>query len=156
MNVEARLAELGYILPPPFAYPSPNRRGTVRVGELLFASGHPPCEVHGVPLRGKVGGDVAEEVGYATARSCALNILASVRAAVGDLDKVAQVVKVVGYVNSAPGFERQFAVIDGASDLFLALWGEQGSHTRSAVGVFELPRGFPVEVEAVFALAAGA
>jgi enamine deaminase RidA (YjgF/YER057c/UK114 family) len=156
MNVEARLAELGYALPPPFVYPSPNRRGTVRVGDLLFASGHPPCEIHGVPLRGKVGGDVAEEVGYAAARSCALNILASVRAAIDDLDRVTQVVKVVGYVNSAPGFERQFAVIDGASDLFLALWGERGSHTRSAVGVFELPRGFPVEVEAVFALATGA
>jgi enamine deaminase RidA (YjgF/YER057c/UK114 family) len=156
MKIEARLAELGHQLPAAFVYPSPNRRGTVRVGDLLFASGHPPCEVHGVPLRGKVGGDVSEEVGYAAARSCALNILASVRAAIGDLDGVAQVVKVVGYVNTAPGFERQYAVIDGASDLFLALWGEYGSHTRSAVGVFELPRGFPVEVEAVFALTPGA
>ena len=153
MQIETRIAELGYQLPPPFVYPSPNRRGTVRVGELLFASGHPPSETHGVPLRGKVGSDLTEEAAYATARSCALNILASVRQAVGDLDRVRQVVKVVGYVNSAPGFERQFAVIDGASDLFLALWGERGSHTRSAVGVFELPRGFPVEVEAVFALA---
>ena len=152
MQIEARIAELGYQLPPPFVYPSPNRRGTVRAGELLFASGHPPSEHHGVPLRGKVGNDLSEEVAYATARSCALNILASVRQALGDLDRVRQVVKVVGYVNSAPGFERQFAVIDGASDLFLALWGEHGSHTRSAVGVFELPRGFPVEVEAVFAL----
>jgi enamine deaminase RidA (YjgF/YER057c/UK114 family) len=152
MQIEAKIAELGYTLPPPFVYPSPNRRGTVRVGDLLFASGHPPSETHGVPLRGKVGGDVTEQVAYATARSCALNILASVRAALGDLDRVRQVVKVVGYVNTAPGFERQFAVIDGASDLFLALWGEQGSHTRSAVGVFELPRGFPVEVEAVFAV----
>jgi enamine deaminase RidA (YjgF/YER057c/UK114 family) len=153
MQIEAKIAEMGYLLPAPFVYPSPNRRGTVRVGELLFASGHPPSEVHGVPLRGKVGGDVSEEVAYATARSCALNILASVREAVGDLDRVRQVVKVIGYVNTAPGFERQFAVIDGASDLFLALWGEQGSHTRSAVGVFELPRGFPVEVEATFAVA---
>jgi enamine deaminase RidA (YjgF/YER057c/UK114 family) len=153
MQIEAKIAEMGYLLPAPFVYPSPNRRGTVRVGELLFASGHPPSEVHGVPLRGKVGGDVSEEVAYATARSCALNILASVREALGDLDRVRQVVKVVGYVNTAPGFERQFAVIDGASDLFLALWGEQGSHTRSAVGVFELPRGFPVEVEATFAVA---
>jgi enamine deaminase RidA (YjgF/YER057c/UK114 family) len=155
MQIEARIAELGYTLPPPFVYPSPNRRGTVRVGDLLFASGHPPSEHHSVPLRGKVGGDVSEEVAYAAARSCALNILASVRAAVGDLDKVVQVVKVLGYVNSALGFERQFAVVDGASDLFLALWGEHGSHTRSAVGVFELPRGFPIEVEAVFALAPG-
>jgi enamine deaminase RidA (YjgF/YER057c/UK114 family) len=150
MQIEAKIAELGYTLPPPFVYPSPNRRGTVRVGELLFASGHPPSEAHGVPLRGKVGGDLTEEVAYAAARSCALNILASVRQAIGDLDRVRQVVKVMGYVNTAPGFERQFAVIDGASDLFLALWGERGSHTRSAVGVFELPRGFPVEVEAVF------
>ncbi|HEY7059953.1 MAG TPA: RidA family protein [Chloroflexota bacterium] len=150
MEIEAKIAALGYVLPPPFVYPSPNRRGTVRVGDLLFASGHPPAEAHGVPLRGKVGGDVSEQVAYAVARSCALNILASVREAVGDLDRVRQVVKVTGYVNTAPGFERQFAVIDGASDLFLALWGEQGSHTRSAVGVFELPRGFPVEVEAVF------
>ena len=103
MQIEAKLAEMGYALPPPFVYPSPNRRGTVRVGDLLFASGHPPSETHGVPLRGKVGGDVSEEVAYATARSCALNILASVRAALGDLDRVQQVVKVVGYVNTAPG-----------------------------------------------------
>src|ERR687893_108581 len=103
MEIEGKIAALGYVLPEPFVYPSPNRQG-------------------------------------------------SVRAAVGDLDRVRQVVKVVGYVNTAPGFERQFAVIDGASDLFLALWGERGSHTRSAVGVFELPRGFPVEVEAVFAI----
>ncbi|HLH22035.1 MAG TPA: RidA family protein [Chloroflexota bacterium] len=150
MQIEAKIAEMGYVLPAPFVYPSPNRRGTVRVGNLLFASGHPPSEAHRVPLRGKVGGDVSEAVAYAAARSCALNILASVRQALGDLDRVRQVVKVTGYVNTAPGFERQFAVIDGASDLFLALWGEQGSHTRSAVGVFELPRGFPVEVEAVF------
>jgi enamine deaminase RidA (YjgF/YER057c/UK114 family) len=155
MNIETRIAELGYQLPPPFVYPSLNRRGTVRAGDLLFASGHPPSETHGVPIRGKVGSDLSEEVAYAAARSCALNILASVKQAVGDLDRVQQVVKVVGYVNSAPGFERQFAVIDGASDLFLALWGEQGSHTRSAVGVFELPRGFPVEVEAIFALVPG-
>ena len=154
MEIEGKIAALGYVLPEPFVYPSPNRQGTVRVGELLFASGHPPCEAHGVPLRGKVGGDVPEEVAYAVARSCALNILASVRQAVGDLDRVRQVVKVVGYVNTAPGFERQFAVIDGASDLFLALWGERGVHTRSAVGVYELPRGFPVEVEAVFHVSA--
>ena len=153
MSIESKIAELGYTLPPAFVYPSPNRRGTVRVGDLLFASGHPPSETHGVPMRGKVGGDIGEDVAYAVARSCALNILASVREAIGSLDRVRQVVKVVGYVNTAPGFERQFAVIDGASDLFLALWGESGSHTRSAVGVFELPRGFPVEVEAVFALA---
>ena len=152
MQIKARIAELGYLLPPPFVYPSPNRRGTVRVGELLFASGHPPSETHRVPMRGKVGSDLTEEVAYAAARSCALNILASVRQSVGDLDRVRQVVKVIGYVNSAPGFERQFAVVDGASDLFFDLWGEHGSHTRSAVGVFELPRGFPVEIEAVFAL----
>jgi enamine deaminase RidA (YjgF/YER057c/UK114 family) len=153
MLIEARLAELGYQLPPLFVYPSPNRRGIVRVGELVFAAGHPPAEAHGVPLRGKVGREVSEAEGYACARSCALNILASLKAAIGDLDRVQQVVKVVGYVNSAPGFERQFAVIDGASDLFLALWGAQGCHTRSAIGVFELPRGYPCEVEAVFALA---
>ena len=154
MNIEEKLQELGLSLPAPFEYPSPNRTGCVRVGALLFASGHPPSAELGARIEGKVDGDLTEEEAYHAARTCALNILASVKQQLGGLDRVRRVVKVTGMVNSSPGFERQFAVIDGASDLFLELWGpEFGQHARSAVGMAELPRGFPMEVEAIFELA---
>ena len=150
-EVEKKLAELGYTLPAPFDYPSPNRTGCVRVGTLLYSSGHPPPADYGVAVHGKVGEAVAEEDAYESARATALNILASVKAHLGTLDRIRRVVKVTGMVNSAPGFQRQFAVIDGASDLFLLLFGpEAGCHARSAVGMFELPRGFCMEIEAIF------
>jgi len=153
MKIETKLTKLGLTLPPPFQYPSPNRTGCVRVGNLLFVSGHPPADLPGVKTRGKVGGDLSEEEGYRAAQAVALNILSSVKKHVGDLDRVKRVVKLLGMVNTAPGFERQFAVIDGASDLFLELWGpEFGQHARSAVGMFELPRQIPVEIEAIFEL----
>ena len=151
MSVARRLRELGLALPPPFAYPSANRTGCVLSGNLLFASGHPPPENFGVKTVGKVGGDVSEAEGYAAARATALNILASASQSLGSLDRVARVVKVFGMVNSAPGFDRQFAVIDGASDVLCEIFGtDAGQHARSAVGMFELPRGFCVEIEAVF------
>lgn len=154
MSIEARIRELGIELPAPFVYPSANRTGCVRAGGLLFTSGHPPPEGFGVPLQGKVGGDIDEDTARNCARATALNILASVRAELGTLDAVARLVKVTGMVNSAPGFTRQFAVIDGASDLFVEIFGpEKGQHARSAVGMFELPRGFAMEIEAVFELA---
>ena len=153
MSVEAKLAELGLELPAPFEYPSPNRTGCVQVGTLLFASGHPPSADLGAKVTGKVDGDIGEEDAYFAAQTCALNILASVKQHAGSLDRVKRVVKVFGMVNSSPGFQRQFAVIDGASDLFLELFGpEFGQHARSAVGMAELPRGFPMEIEAVFEL----
>ncbi|MFQ5683764.1 MAG: RidA family protein [Candidatus Binatia bacterium] len=153
MTIEEKIAKLGLTLPPPHEYPSPNRTGCVRVGNLLFASGHPPAKLPGIKTRGKVGGDVSEEEGYQAARAAALNILSSVKKHVGELDRVKRVVKLLGMVNTAPGFERQFAVIDGASDLFFELWGlEYGQHARAAVGMFELPRQNPVEIEAIFEL----
>ncbi|MBM3542519.1 MAG: RidA family protein [Alphaproteobacteria bacterium] len=153
MSIENRLAALGIVLPPAHQFPNANRIGCVRTGSLLFVSGHPPAALPGIATRGKVRGDVPEDKAVEAARACALNILATVRATLGTLDAVRRVVKVFGMVNSSPGFERQFAVIDGASDLFLALWGaEHGRHARSAVGMAELPRGIPVEIEAVMEL----
>jgi len=151
--IRDRLDELGLDLPPAFVYPSENRTGCVVTRYLLYTSGHPPPENFGVKVKGKVGADVSEEEAYAAARATALNILASVEEELGSLDRVTQVVKVYGMVNSAPGFERQFAVIDGASDLFYELFGPQaGRHARSAVGMFELPRQYCMEIEAVFEL----
>ena len=151
MRIRERLAKLGLDLPEPFVYPSPNRRGAVHAGDLLYTSGHPPPEGAGVKIKGKVGAEVSEEEAHASARATALSILASVEQEIGSLDRITQVVKVFGMVNSAPGFDRQFAVIDGASDLFYELFGpETGQHARSAVGMFELPRGFCMEIEAVF------
>jgi len=150
-SVEQRLAEMGLKLPPPFVYPNANRTGCVRVGRLLYTSGHPPPEDFGVVVRGKVGADVSEEDACKSAEAVALNILASVKQRIGSLERVTQVVKVTGMVNSAPGFQRQFAVIDGASDLYFKLFGPKaGQHARSAVGMFELPRGFCMEIEAIF------
>ena len=153
MKIRDRLDELGLDLPPAFVYPSENRTGCVVTRYLLYTSGHPPPENFGVKVKGKVGANVSEEEAYAAARATALNILASVEEELGSLDRVTQVVKVYGMVNSAPGFERQFAVIDGASDLFYELFGPQaGRHARSAVGMFELPRQYCMEIEAVFEL----
>lgn len=153
-EVEKRLTAMGLKLPPAFNYPSPNRTGCVQAGELLFCSGHPPPADFGCVVYGKVGGAVKEEDAYKAAQAVALNILASVKRQIGSLDKVKQVVKVTGMVNSAAGFDRQFAVIDGASDLYLKLFGPgAGCHARSAVGMFELPRGYCMEIEAIFQLA---
>jgi enamine deaminase RidA (YjgF/YER057c/UK114 family) len=150
MGVEDRLKAFGIVLPPAHQFPNANRIGCVRTGTLLFVSGHPPAPLPGVATRGKVPNDVPEDKAVEAARAAALNILATVRAALGTLDAVRRIVKVFGMVNSSPGFERHFAVIDGASDLFLSLWGEErGRHARSAVGMAELPRGIPVEIEAV-------
>jgi enamine deaminase RidA (YjgF/YER057c/UK114 family) len=153
VTVRKKLQELGLELPNPFIYPSENRTGCVVTGNLLFTSGHPPPENLGVKVQGKVGADVLEEEAYASARATALNILASVNNELGSLDRITQVVKVYGMVNSAPGFNRQFAVIDGASDLLFELFGPKaGKHSRSAVGMFELPRHFCMEIEAIFEL----
>ncbi len=150
-RIEARLAELGLDLPEPFAYPSANRTGCVEAGSLLFVSGHPPPASLGAAMRGKVDAEISEAEAYDAAKKTALNILASVARHLGSLDRVRRVVKLNGYVNSSAGFERQFAVIDGASDLLYALFPEP--HARTAIGVAELPRGFPIEIEAVFEIA---
>lgn len=150
-TIEQKLEAMGHTLPAPFVYPSPNRTGCVQVGSLLYTSGHPPPVDFGVAVHGKVGGTVTEEEAHKSAAATALNLLASVKQQIGSLERIRQVVKVTGMVNSAAGFQRQFAVIDGASNLFLELFGpEAGQHARSAVGMFELPREFCMEIEAIF------
>jgi enamine deaminase RidA (YjgF/YER057c/UK114 family) len=146
-----RLRELGLTLPtvatPAGAY-VPARRS----GSLVFTAGQIPLVDGSLAATGKVGAEITPEQGYDLARTCALNALAAVDDLVG-LDAVAGVVKVVGFVASAPGFTGQPGVINGASELLGAVFGETGRHARSAVGVAELPLGAPVEVELVVELA---
>ena len=143
MSATARLAELGISLPP-VATPAGSYVPAVRTGNLVYTSGQVPMEA----TKGKVGAEVSAEDAQAAARVCALQALAAVDALVG-LDSVVRVVKVVGFVASAPGFTGQPGVINGASDLLGEVFGEAGAHARSAVGVAELPLGVPVEVELI-------
>ncbi|MGV6873910.1 RidA family protein [Pseudochelatococcus sp. B33] len=150
MTIEDKLQALGLALPPPRAWASGNRRGAVRTGNLLFVSGHTPPEFGGYRIEGAVGTTVSVDQARYAAQGCALAILRSIADQTGSLDRITRVVKLLGFVKSAPGFHDQFSVIDGASDVFASLWGEDGVHARSAIGVFELPRGQCVEVEGVF------
>jgi len=147
-RVEEKLEALGLQLPPP---PSPVAAyvSTVRTGDLVFVSGHGPMRDGRFTSIGKLGGDLDVEAGYQAARLVMLNCLASVKAEIGDLDKITRIVKVLGMVNSAPGFEQQPAVINGASDLLIEILGDRGRHARSAVGMAELPFGISVEIEMV-------
>lgn len=151
-TVEARLAEKGITLPD-VAAPAANYVPWVIVGDTLWISGQIPV-VQGKPTHvGKLGREYAVEDGYACARTCAVNIIAAAKAALGgDLDRIARVVKLVGFVNSMPDFTDQPKVVNGASDLMAEAFGEAGRHARSAVGAASLPLGVAVEVEAVFAL----
>jgi enamine deaminase RidA (YjgF/YER057c/UK114 family) len=150
MGAEARLKELSITLPPP-ATPVANYIGAVRVGNLLFVSGHGPIRSDGKPMaRGKVGRELSVEQGYQVAREVGLSLLATTRAQLGSLDKVKRVVKVLGMVNSAEDFGDQPKVINGFSDLMVQVFGEAtGKHARSAVGMAGLPMGIPVEIEMV-------
>ena len=152
-EIEKKIGHMGFKLPVPFHFPKPNRTGCVLVGSLLLVSGHgrdlPPLP--GVKATGKLGRDVTIEEGYATARVVALSILASIKRELGDLDRVKRVVRLFGMVNAAPGFDRMPQVIDGASDFFYELFGpERGRHARTAVGMYELPHGIPVEINGEF------
>jgi enamine deaminase RidA (YjgF/YER057c/UK114 family) len=154
MNVEAKLEELGLVLPGPVQTPPglvlPFAWVRVR-GDRAYVSGHVPLNPDGSvagPL-GKVGAEVSEEQGYEAARLTALSILGDLKRELGDLDRVVAWLRVFGMVNSAPGFVRQPNVINGFSDLILELYGPSaGDHARSAVGLAELPLGVPVEIEA--------
>jgi enamine deaminase RidA (YjgF/YER057c/UK114 family) len=146
MEVEKKLQELGYELPRP-PVPAANYIGYVRAGNLLFIGGN-IGRINGViKYRGKVGDTVSAEQAYEAARDCALNHLAIMKAALGDLDQVERIVKVLGYVNVAPGFTDMPKVVNGESDLLVQLWGERGQHTRAAVGVASLSQDAPVETE---------
>jgi enamine deaminase RidA (YjgF/YER057c/UK114 family) len=149
MSVEARLQELGIELPSAPA-PIANYVRYVQVGNLLFLAGHGPNRSNGPVYTGQVGSDVTVEEAYDAARSTAMNLLASCKEALGDLDRVKKVVKVLGMVNSAPGFGDQPKVINGFSDLMVEIFGEDvGKHARSAVGMAALPGGIPVEIEMI-------
>jgi enamine deaminase RidA (YjgF/YER057c/UK114 family) len=151
---EARLRELGIELPksPP---PVANYVGAVQVADLLFASGHGPFdhERGEYVFKGKLGVDLDVEAGQQAARLTIVNLLASVQAELGDLDRVKRVVKLLVMVNSAPDFGEQPQVANGASDLLVEIFGEErGKHARSAVGMGALPMGISVEIEGIFAV----
>jgi enamine deaminase RidA (YjgF/YER057c/UK114 family) len=148
METEKRLNAMGFELPHP-PVPAANYIGFVQVGSLLYVGGN-IGRINGVQkYRGKVGDTVSLEQAYEAARHCALNHLATIKAALGDLDRVERVVKVLGYVNVAPGFTDMPKVVNGESDLLVSLWGEKGQHTRAAVGVASLSQEAPVETEII-------
>ena len=148
-HVEEKLKSMGYTLPEP-PPPAGSYVPYVRTGNLVYLAGVGPRDADGNTLKGKVGSDLTVEEGYAAARLCALNSLANLKAGLGDLDKVTRVVKVLGMVNGDPDFTAHPAVINGYSDLMVELFGENGKHARSAVGMGGLPGGMAVEVEVIF------
>ncbi len=151
MKTEQRIEELGLTLPPP---PNPvgNFIRTVKTGNLLFVSGHGPYNDGITKTSGKVGRELTVEEGYQAARSTALNCLASVRKAIGDLDEIKRVVKLLGMVNCTEDFKDSPKVINGCSDLLVEIFGEEGRHARSAVGMQALPNQIPVEIEMILEL----
>lgn len=148
MKVESKLKELGFALPNP-PKPVAAYLPAVQVGNLLFLSGT-TCYENGKYLyTGRVGAELTMEQGYLAARQAMLNLLSVVKAELGDLDRVERVIKVNGYVNSAPDFDRQPAVINGASELLVKVFGSRGKHARTSIGVSDLPGHIPVEIEMV-------
>ena len=146
-EIAVKLSEMGLELPP--------RRsaglyaGAVRSGKLVFVSGAGPGSAATGFITGKVGGDVSIEQAQEASRLCVLGLLSALAEELGDLDRVKRIVKVLGFVNSAPGFNQQHVVMDGASGLLVSLFGERGVHARSSVGVAELPMNIAVEVELI-------
>ncbi|WP_439530981.1 RidA family protein [Pannonibacter sp.] len=151
-TIEARLAALGVSLPTPAA-PQANYVPVVRTGNLLFVSGQIPIGPNGIEFVGKIGAEFSVEQGRACARLCGINIIAQAKAAIGDLEKVVRIVKLVGMVNSTPDFTDQPKVINGCSDFLVDVFGDKGRHARSAVSVASLPFGVAVEIEAVIEVA---
>ncbi len=152
-EVEARLADLGIEIPEAAA-PVANYVGFARAGNLVFVSGQVPLQDGEVKYRGKVGADLSVEDGQAAARLCAVNVIAQLKAACdGDLDRVRRIVRLGGFVNSTPEFADQPKVVNGASDLMVAVFGDKGKHSRAAVSAGSLPLGVAVEVDAVAEIA---
>jgi enamine deaminase RidA (YjgF/YER057c/UK114 family) len=152
-QIEARLAELGVMLPSP-APPAFSYVPTVLSGNQLFISGQLPMQAGKLAQAGQLGtGAVSVEAGAAAARLCAISLLVQAKAALGELDRVARVVKVAGFVSSTAEFGEQPKVVNGASDFLVEVFGDRGKHARSAIGVAALPFGASVEVEAVFEVA---
>ncbi len=148
IKVEENLKNLGIIIPdapkPLGAY-----RPVVISGNIIFVSGQLPIEKGKLKYKGKVGSDISLDDGVHASKIAAINILSVMKQELGDLDKINRILKLTGYVASAPGFDMQAKVVDGASELFYQVFGENGIHARAAVGVFELPLGAPVEIEAI-------
>jgi len=151
-TVESKLADLGYHLPPP-PPAAGNYLPATRSGNIMWMAGVGSRRADGTRVSGKLGADLSVEQGYEAARWCALNLLARMKAELGDLDKVSRILKVVGMVNSAPDFGEQARVVDGASDLFVDLFGDRGRHSRSAPGMGALPGDSAVIVECVIEVA---
>lgn len=153
-RVEARLAALGYELPPP-PEPVGNYLPAARSGSIMWLAGVGSRLTDGARISGKLGADLTVAQGYEAARWAALNLLSRMKAELGDLDRVSRILKVTGMVNSAPSFTQQAAVVDGASDLFVAVYGERGRHARSAPGMSALPGDIAVICDCVIEIDGG-
>ncbi|APH72486.1 RidA family protein [Aquibium oceanicum] len=151
-TVETRLESMGITLPPAAA-PAANYVPFCRSGNLLFTAGQLPLKDGKLAATGLLGRDLDTAAGKEAARLCAVNILAQAKAATGDLDKIARLVKITVFVASTPDFTEQHLVANGASDLLAEALGERGKHARSAVGMASLPMNAPVEVEAIIEIA---
>jgi len=152
MTPEQRITELGHELPAPNPAVG-SYVGAVTVGNIVFVSGHGPYRDGGFAYKGKLGREVDVATGQAAAQLTILNLLASLKAEIGELDRVRRVVKLLVLVNSDPEFGEQPAVANGASDLLVEVFGpERGAHARSAIGMGALPFGIPVEIEGIFAI----
>jgi enamine deaminase RidA (YjgF/YER057c/UK114 family) len=148
MNPEARIKELGIQLIKPTP-PVANYVKAVRVGNLVFLAGHGPDKPEGGQITGKVGGDLTAEQGHDAARLTGISLLSTLKAEIGDLNKVKRIVKVLGMVNAVPTFEKHPQVMNGFSDLMVEVFGENGKHARSSVGVGSLPNNIAVEIEMI-------
>lgn len=151
MRIEATLADKGITLPAA-PMPAANYVPFVQAGNLIFVSGQISADDSG-PITGKLGDGTSVEDGAAAARRCGLALIAQLKAAVGDLDRVTRVVKLTGFVNSTPDFTDQPKVINGCSDLMVEVFGDAGRHSRAAVSAASLPFGVAVEIEAIFEVA---
>jgi enamine deaminase RidA (YjgF/YER057c/UK114 family) len=148
VDPEAKLETMGIVLREP-SPPVANYLKAVRSGNLVFLSGHGPYRGDGTLVQGKIGSELTLDEGYEAARLTAIDMLATLKAEIGDLNKVRRIVKVVGMVNSDPSFTEQPQVIDGCSDLLVEVFGERGRHARAAVGMTSLPVGIAVEIEMI-------
>ncbi|GAB3642431.1 RidA family protein [Spirosoma arcticum] len=147
-SVEQKLTSMGLTLSAP-TKPVANYVKAVRTGNLIFLAGHVPTRADGSPITGKLGRDMTVEQGYEAAKATTVSLLSTLKAELGDLSRIRRIVKVTGFVNSTPDFPDQPKVINGCSDLLVALFGEKGKHARSAVGMAALPSNYAVEIEMV-------
>ena len=147
-SIEQKLTNMGLTLAAP-TKPVANYVKAVRTGNLIFLAGHVSTRADGSPITGKLGKDLTVEQGYEAAKATTVSLLSTLKAELGDLSRVRRIVKVTGFVNSTPDFPDQPKVINGCSDLLVALFGERGKHARSAVGMAALPLNYAVEIEMV-------